>query len=423
MKILHLNTYGSQGGAARAVNRINKALIKLSHESEIYAKYVTSFCSGVYSLTPKYNILYKIIAVIVNNILQKLLLKSSNYQSYYSFGLSPTSISTFVNQSNADIVNLHWLNKDFLSIADIASIKKPMVWTLHDMWAFCGVEHHTFCETRWQDGYLKTNRPTEERSFDINRFVWNRKKERWKRPIHIVTPSTWLASCVRKSKLMGDWPVKVIPNPIDTTIWCPIDKKEARVLLNLPQEVKLIAFGAIDGKKNPFKGYELLMNAFDYISIPKDKVNLIVFGQEKTSSQENDSLIWKTHYLGHLSDDISLRLMYSAADVLINPSRLEAFGQTASEAHACATPVVCFNNSGLVDIVEHLKTGYIASAFSVRDLAKGIEWVLNTPKYSVLCENARKKAVLEFDSEVVAQKYIHYYTDIISKSTNHKYKV
>ena len=122
---------------------------------------------------------------------------------------------------------------------------------------------------------------------------------------------------------------------------------------------------------------------------------------------------FKTHYLGSLADDISLITLYSAVDVMVVPSLQEAFGLTAGESMACGTPVVAFGATGLLDIVEHQKTGYLAKPFESEDLACGIEWVLNAPIYDELCVNAREKVVREFDSKVVAGKYVELYKEVI----------
>ena len=116
-----------------------------------------------------------------------------------------------------------------LSIADISRIRRPIVWTLHDMWAFCGAEHYA-TDRRWSFGYRRDNRPDDERGFDLNRNTWLRKRKHWTRPLQIVCPSKWLADCVVSSALMSDWPLAVVPNPIDTDVWQPIDRRLARHL-------------------------------------------------------------------------------------------------------------------------------------------------------------------------------------------------
>ena len=117
--------------------------------------------------------------------------------------------------------------------------------------------------------------------------------------------------------------------------------------------------------------------------------------------------------MGHFHDNVSLRLFYSAVDLLVVPSRKEAFGQTASESMACGTPVVAFGATGLLDIVDHKVNGYLAKPFESEDLANGIEYIVNAPNYNELCNNARDKVVQEFDSALVAKKYEELYNNIL----------
>ena len=99
--------------------------------------------------------------------------------------------------------------------------------------------------------------------------------------------------------------------------------------------------------------------------------------------------------------------------MFVAPSLMDAFGKTLAEAMACGTPVVCFDATGPKDIVDHKINGYLAKPFESEDLADGIEWVLNASNYDELCLNAREKVVREFDSEVVAKKYIKLYEEIL----------
>ena len=135
-----------------------------------------------------------------------------------------------INESDADIIHLHWFQNEMISVSDISKIKKPLVWTLHDMWGFCGAEHISY-DRRWKEGYLKKNRPVGEGHFDLNRWTWIRKKKYWKDPINIITPSDWMKQNVKISYLMKKWPVYSIPNAIDMKIWKPVDKNLSR---NIP---------------------------------------------------------------------------------------------------------------------------------------------------------------------------------------------
>jgi len=149
----------------------------------------------------------------------------------------------------------------------------------------------------------------------------------------------------------------------------------------------------------------------EYVHETCKDAELAIFGQ--LPPKKKPELDFNMNFMGHFHDDISLRLFYSAVDMLIVPSRKEAFGQTASESLACGTPVVAFGSTGLLDIVDHKYNGYLAKPFESEDLANGINFILNSTNYEKLCDNARNKAVKEFDSNVVAQKYIELYSDIL----------
>ncbi len=120
------------------------------------------------------------------------------------------------------------------------------------------------------------------------------------------------------------------------------------------------------------------------------------------------------HWLGAVSDDRVLALAYAAADVMVVPSRQEAFGQTASEAHACGTPVVAFDIGGLPDIVDHQATGWLAPAFDTESLANGIVWVMDdAATWQGLSEATRHSAVQRFGPELIGKKYLAVYESVI----------
>jgi glycosyltransferase involved in cell wall biosynthesis len=140
-------------------------------------------------------------------------------------------------------------------------------------------------------------------------------------------------------------------------------------------------------------------------------IELAIFGQ--VAPKNPPELGFKVNFIGHLHDELSLRLLYSAIDMLVVPSRVEAFGQTATESMACKTPVVAFGATGLLDIVDHKLNGYLAKPFESEDLANGIEYILNVQNYNQICENARDKVVKEFDSAVVSKKYQDLYYKVL----------
>ncbi len=401
------------GGAYRATYRIHQSLLKQGIHSRLWVNEKKSNDWTVEDLNSKIGKeLNRLCFRVINYSLVKML-KTEN-KIIYSPSVLPSNWVKHINNSDADIVHLHWIQNEMLSIKDISQIKKPIVWTLHDMWAFCGAEHYTN-DNRWREGYYSNNRPNYESGFDLNRWTWNRKKKYWKFPIQIVTPSNWLAKCARESALIKSWPVSVIYNPIDTNRWKPIDKKNARQLLNLSQDANLILFGALGGGNDPRKGYDLLLSVLEYIKANKKikKIELVVFGQSKPKSQPD--LGFPVHYSGHLYDDLSLSALYSAADVMVVPSRQDNLPNTAVEAQACGTPVVSFDIGGLPDIIVHQKTGYLAKAFDARDLANGITWVLEQNGSNKLGNNSRERAVEKFSEKKISEDYVSIYKKLLEK--------
>lgn len=410
MRVFALNLSDSIGGAAKAAYRIHKAVAMLGVDSTLVVNRKSMVDDSIVGLKSVFEVwIDKFRSGF--GVLVSRTMRTPN-ADYHSAAIFPTSWSKKLARPEVDVIHLHWINGEMVSVADLGAIQKPLVWTLHDMWAFSGAEHYSRT-SRWKDGYTQANRPRDESGFDLNRWTWNRKRRSWMKPIQIVTPSHWLADCVKKSALMGGWPVEVIPNPIDVDQWAPINKKIAREKFGLPLGVPLILFGAIGGAADPRKGFDYLKTALQLLSKVRSDLELVVFGQE--APDQAIDLGFSIHYLGHLSNEADMQMAYSAADVLVAPSIQEVFGQTASEAHACACPAVAFEGTGLADVIEHQKTGYLARSGDVEDLAAGISWVLESAsKSNQLNAAARKRAVEKFSYPVIARQYQNIYSKVLN---------
>lgn len=404
-RVVHLNAYDRGGGAARAAYRIHEALRQNGVDSIVMVSAARSddwtVCGPKGKVGRAMSWLRPRLGKVVRSSLRS---KSANL---HSPAIVPSRWASRLNRCDADVVHLHWVNAEMMSIADIGRLRKHVVWTLHDMWAFCGAEHLTE-DFRWKVGYTASNRPMYEAGFDLNRWTWRRKVRNWRQPMHIVTPSHWLADCVRQSALMRDWPVTVIPNAIDVERWTPVKKAIGRRLLGLPQDVPLLLFGAFGGVVGSHKGFDLLIGALEHLRGELTDFELVIFGQ--SAPRFPPALGFPVHYTGHLRDDISLRLLYCAADAIAIPSRQDNLPNTGLEAHACGTPVVAFNVGGLADVVEHRKTGFLAKPFDVVDLAGGIRWAIeDSTRNAALGTAARARAVQKWSYQVVADAYTAVY--------------
>tara|TARA_A100001035_G_C27611542_1_gene421164 strand:- start:101 stop:754 length:654 start_codon:yes stop_codon:yes gene_type:complete len=214
---------------------------------------------------------------------------------------------------------------------------------------------------------------------------------------------------------MSSWPVRIIPNSIDTSIWKPINNFFARDLFNLPKDKPLLLFGTFNSNDEFHKGFDLLIESINKLVIDSDEINLVIMGLHNP----NNSIKFKfpTYYVGRLDDNQSLVALYNAVDIVLVPSRIDNFPNIATEAHACGTPVVAFETGGLNDIVTHKLTGYLAKAFDTSDFSKGILWVLKKIKEDYLFDiHARKKIIGLCDEKKIAKKYKSLYEEVISQS-------
>ena len=420
MKVLHLSTHDTSGGAARATYRLHKGLQEIGLDSQMLVQEKSSSDKSV--IAPKIRLFQGIAKTkLTFETLPLKFYKQRSQSAFFSQWL-PDRVVSQITPINPDIINLHWISGAFIKIESIAKLKQPLMWTLHDMWVFTGGCH----VAKDCQGYTQScgNCPQLNSSinWDLSRWVHKRKAKAWQQLINsnnltLIAPSNWIAECAKSSSLFKNSRVEVIPHGLNIQKYRPIKQKIAREILNLPQDKKLILFGAIEATSDKNKGFHLLQPALKKLSQSgcKENIEVVIFG---ASQPENPpDLGFKTHYLGHLYDDTSLATVYSAADVMLVPSLQESFGQTASESLACGTPVVAFNATGLKDIVSHQQSGYLAKPYEVDDFTRGIFWVLeNEERNSKLSYYARERAERKFTLELQARHYSNLYEELRCKN-------
>ncbi len=267
-----------------------------------------------------------------------------------------------------------------LSIEEIGRIQKPIVWTMHDMWPFSGAEHYDDLQHpgRYEQGYARATRPVEYRGLDLDACVWRRKQHSWRdKRFHLVSPSNWLADCARRSALMKHQPCTVIPNCVDTDVFKPIDRRLARQLLNLDPDKRYILFGAMSSTSDPRKGFHLLQPALQQLA-QRPGINgtteLLVFGASEPANPPDFGL--PARYLGSFHDEVSLALLYNAADVFAAPSMQDNLPNTVVEALACGTPCVAFAIGGMVDLIHASADGVLMAPFDAEQFCSGLHDVL-----------------------------------------------
>jgi glycosyltransferase involved in cell wall biosynthesis len=228
----------------------------------------------------------------------------------------------------------------------------------------------------------------------------------------IATPSKWLAECAGNSQLFHNYRIVVLPNGVDHERFHPMDHSIARSILGLPDDKRLILFGAGSATSDKRKGFHLLVEALKKMEAGINPVDyeLVVFG----ASSGDDSFSMKTHYLGRLRDEISMAVVYAAADVFVAPSLEDNLPNTVLESLSCGTPVVAFNIGGMPDMVSHKDNGYLAISYDTTDLAKGLIWTMeDNLRWKNLSEAARSTIKRSFTLRRSASRYVDLYKEIL----------
>lgn len=410
MKVLHLVAGDLSGGAARGAYWLHRAQRKIGIESSILTNSRTTlndqFVHSIASNSAKYfatRVLNKLIGV-------PILLYPHRKKRIFSMGLSGIDIKKTDQYKKSDIIHLHWIN-GLISIKDIGKIEKPIVWTLRDMWPLTGGCHYTMECEKYTTGCGQCPQLGSMSANDLSRYVMRKKQLRFPLNMTLVGISEWLSECAKASSAFSDQRITTISNNLDTDEFRAKSKADARRELGLESEKKYILLGA-QNIKDFYKGFDLLISSLKQLN--QGNYYLLVFGNADEAAISATGLPFRA--FGFLRDNKSLATLYSAADVFIAPSRMEAFGKTLVESMACRTPVVCFDATGPKDIVEHKENGYKAKAFDPIDLASGIEWILNQEEayYEELCSSAERRARNFFDSQVIARQYKKLYEEILN---------
>ena len=437
MKVLSVNTNDTHGGAARAAVRIMQGVQLHGVETQMLVKEKYSKDTAVVPLQdflPK-NKLYRIadwVAQKIKNKYYHLLWHPyrKTKENVFMSDSRGTRLSGVLQQLDYDVLHLHWINQRFIKLQNLPK-DKPIVWTLHDSWPFCGVCHY-FIDCEWYKTHCGDCPMLHSgKENDLAYRIFEEKLCAYiDLNLHIVTPSRWLGECAKQSALFGRFPVTVIPNCLEPEVFRPLSEQEINKRLSVAITQKpalhivkraagekaakpLILYGAMNAATDRIKGFASLLSALQALDKQEFEANLIVFG-----ANESDLLMQfehiNVHFVGYIADTDTLVTLYNLADVMVVPSLTEVFGQTASEALACATPVVCFKTTGIQEVVEHQVCGYVAKMQDSEDFAQGIRWCIDNNKSGFLSAAARKKVLENYTIERVGKQYAELYESILN---------
>jgi glycosyltransferase involved in cell wall biosynthesis len=400
MRILHVCFSDTEGGAAIAARRLMQAQQAAGIAADMLVIRKRSIDPSVRATLGGLGKARVRAARFISRRLAHAVARTE-YDTMRTIGLFPSGLGRKIRRECADIVHLHWLGNEMMSLREIAAIPQPVVWTCHDMWPFCGAQHYP-SESDFAQGYA--TRPV----LDIDRWTFQRKRAAWSgwHP-SLICPSAWMAKNVARSVLMRDAKCVVIPNTLDMELFKPVTRSEARASLGLPTHGKLILFGADGGSADPRKGFDLLEDALE--QLPRD-IGLAVFG----SAVEGQIAGRQPYMLGVIDDEAQLATLYAAADVFVAPSRIDNLPNTLLEAQSCGTPCVAFDIGGMREIISTSINGALAAPFDTTALAAGISDVL-AGRIASSRDMIRKDAEVRYGSTRVAAMHLDVYEDVLQK--------
>lgn len=403
IRVAHITYSDNKGGAAIAVQRLNRCL---RNNKEIFSKIYGVNINQPFSeklISNLFTFFYFLFCRIFEILIRKTIYFNS--KTIHSFNLFSTNINKRMSEFNPDIIHLHYIASNTISLKDIFLFKKPVIWTFHDMWAFLDTAHLDYKKIKKKKNILENFIDSKVRAL---------KKKYLNRKFTIIAPSCWMKKEVCKSDLFKNQSIHVVPNTIDTKIWKSTSKKNIKKNDSY-NEIFTLGY-CVNGIHQVHKGYDLFQKIIKNLDkILKHKIRLICFGdnnfRKKIFVTKNVDII----IYPKLSKEDKLIKIYSSLDLLMVTSRVESFCQVALESMACSTPVIAFKVGGLIDLIEHKKTGFLIENFNVSKYVNTINFYLKKFRSNEIKRNSRIVAEKKFDFKVVKKKYIKIYKNIYQK--------
>lgn len=427
MKITHLSTFDVQGGAARAAYRLHQGLIKIGQNSQILSLEKTAQDNKTKQILIKKsdnNFDFISTACIQNHYLNQNKTDISN--TLFSLAYPGLNLHRLSQIQTSDVINLHWVANGFVSpitIKNLLKLGKPIVWTLHDMWAFTGGCHYSAGCLGYEEECLNCPQLKTD-LYNLPHVVLKDKIEFFNHPnLVIVTPSKWLAKCAKKSKVFSNNRIEIIPYSLDTNIFKSLPKLEAKQTLNFANNDIILLLGAISGNEKR-KGFSELINSLIICQknqnfarlIKENKLKITYFGEP---NEQLNKLELNVIYLGKIDSDKKLSQIYSAADIFILPSLEDNFPNTMLESMSCGTPVIGFDVGGIPDLVKDGITGMIVPKNDLELMAdKIIELVDNYQLRQSMSEKCPRIMVDEYSLSIQANNYLNLYQDLLANFPN-----
>lgn len=320
---------------------------------------------------------------------------------------------------NADLIHYHLISDHFfdLLLLPLMTRLKPSVITLHDPWLLGGHCVHHFDCNKWQSHckdcpYLSVHYPLKKDNSALNFSL--RKDAIERSEIDVIVASKWMEKKVKLSPVFKNKKVHYIPFGINQNIFYPINKSFAKSFFNLSPDDLVLMFRYHESE---FKGLDII----DYVlKNVKSNKKIILFILDNIPEKPKYSFNYESICFGWVKDDELLAKIYSAADILLMPSKMETFGMMAVEAMSCGTLPIVWEGTALQEITNSPHCG-VASERNPRAYAKLIQYYIENKKELIKHQEACAKfAKKKFNHENYVKKILDVYKTLMMRKSINK---
>lgn len=394
MKVLQINTFGnlSTGKIAVDIYRTLRA-----HGSEGAVAFARNEVPGD---VPSFKI-GNPLSVYTDGVFTRLTDKAGHYSKD-----ATEKLIKQIKEYDPDIIHLHNLHGYYINVPMLfdylKDAGKPVVWTLHDCWAYTG--HCCYysmagCEKWKTPGCSKC---PQKKAYPASIFKDNSSKNFSEKNqmfhsvknLHLVCVSKWLDNEL-KASFLKDIPSRVIYNGIDTSVFKP-SSGNFRIKYNVGD--KRIVLGVAST-------WDTRKGLADFIELSKildERYKIVLVGlNDKQKASLPDNMIG----IGRTDGPKELAEIYSASNVLFNASVEETFGLPNVESLACGTPVVAYNCTGIPETMTE-NDGYIVEPHDLKNVAL---------KIGEICDAGKRIEVssFRFPKDKTYEAYMKLYEELV----------
>lgn len=411
MRVVHVAADDGNGGASRGVQRLCAGQQAIGMDPIMFVHQKMSLASFVHAKpSGKIGRWGRMITRELDRIPRVFCKDQPNFDWMIGpLGIVPTRTVKQIKNLNPDIIHFHYIGGGLIHLGGVAAFDVPVVITCHDFWPVSALYHYEplsdrHLATEYED--LKSRGWFEQR---LARWQFKRKRKIWQRAnVALVAPSQWMTEMAQTSTLGKDAKIATIPYGLDFERFQLVDRAACRKLLALPQDRKLLLYGAHNASRDPRKGYTQLCEAIRILQQRGEEFDLVVLGAKEPLPIDRVTC----HLRTLVSDEVAMVAYYNACNATVMPSLQETFGQMGSESIACGTPAAAFKATGAADVIDEGVSGFYATPYEPESLSEAISRALALGDDEQYRQQVRDSITTRLDQQNIAHQHQEFYKSL-----------